>query len=60
MSNRPNYFAAKKKTSKDSRTRLYAEEERPMLYWLIDAWLASFALLLELVDRAPFAREGED
>jgi hypothetical protein len=59
MSNRPNYFAAKKKTSKDSRTRLYAEEERPMLYWLIDAWLASFALLF-VVDRAPLARDGED
>jgi hypothetical protein len=47
-------------TSKDLRTPAYAEEERPMLYWLIDAWLASFALLLELVDRAPFARDGED
>jgi hypothetical protein len=31
-----------------------------MLYWLLDAWLVSFALFLELLDRAPLARDGEN
>ncbi len=28
-------------------------EEMPMLIWLAIAWLASFAIVLEIMDRAP-------
>jgi hypothetical protein len=42
------------------RPRLDAEEESRMLHWIVDAWLASFALFLELVDRAPLEPDEED
>jgi hypothetical protein len=31
-----------------------------MLHWIIDAWLASLALFLELVDCAPLDPEEDD